>query len=268
VWTGEQLIVWGGLSYATGTTFQPAVTSLDDGGVYDLASDTWQPIASQGAPHGGLAPFVWSGKELIVISKLDGYGTPGQILFEGARFNPRANTWSPMSAPTLELADKFEFANLEVYWLGSVLAVFGVKVDHGIGRPALLLYEPESDSWSSGTLPSTQPSFTWQSATVVGDRLVVVTSGAGSADARGAYHSSTVVMVFDEKTRAWTKLPELLNRSAPYVVALPHQVLVWGGRDIYTDLDAPNPCLGASTPCDPITPTRQTLLADGVGISY
>jgi hypothetical protein len=268
VWTGKELIVWGGLSYATGTTFQPVVELVDDGGVYDLARNTWRPIPSKGAPRGGLAPFAWTGRELIVISKLDGYSMPGQMLFEGARFDPGANAWSPMSPPSLALAETLEFANLKVYWLGSVLAVFGTKVSQGRGAPALLLYDPESDSWSGGTVPSTPSFFSWQSTTVVGDRLVVMGPGQGSGDARGAHHESTAVAVFDARTRAWTALPELLNRSHPSLVALPRHLLVWGGKDIYTNLDAPNPCLGFSGACDPITPTIQTLLADGAGISY
>jgi hypothetical protein len=267
LWTGDELIVWGGLSDATGMNYDPAVTLLDDGGVYDVASDTWTAIAKDGAPHGGLAPFAWTGKELIVISKLDGYSMPGQVLFEGARFDPASKAWSPMSAPSPEIADMLEFANLKLYWVGDVLAVFGTRVVQG-GGPTLLLYDPRRDAWSSGTVPSTPQYSSWQSATVVGNRLVVIGPGAGSADDRGAHHESTAVVVFDPKTRDWTSLPAALNRSQPGLVARPSHLMLWGGKDIYTDVDAPNPCLGAATPCDPITPTVQTLLADGVGISY
>jgi N-acetylneuraminic acid mutarotase len=270
VWTGKQLVVWGGLSYGAGNGFDPVLTSLDAGGVYDAASDTWTAIPSEGAPHGGLAPFAWTGKELMVVSKLDGYSTSGQILFEGGRFDPERNAWSPMSTPSLELADTLEPANLKVYWVGSVLAVFGVKVGQGPGggEPTLLLYDPENDEWTGATVPSVPRFFNWQSTTVVGDRLVVMGPGEGSADARDAHHESTAIAVFDAQTRSWTSLPAALNRSQPGLVALPNHALIWGGKDVYTDLDAPNPCLGATGPCDPITPTIQTLLADGAGISY
>ena len=266
VWTGKQLIVWGGLSYGAGDN-APVVTLLDDGGVYDAASDTWTPIATAGAPHGGLSPYAWTGSELIVISDLDGYSMPGQVLFEGARFDPTANRWSPLSAPSLDLVYTLENANLRLYWLGSVLAVFGERVTQG-GSPALLLYDPQSDSWSSGTVPTAPWYFNWQDALVVGDRLVVIGPGGGSSDARGARHESTAVAVLDGKTRTWTNLPAALDRSGPGIVALPERIFAWGGKDIYTDLDAPNPCQGATGPCDPVTPTIQTLLADGVGISY
>ena len=268
VWTGTQLIVWGGLSYGTGMSFDPVVTTLDNGGVYDAASDSWTPIPSTGAPHDGFAPLAWTGKELVVISNLDGYSTPGQILFEGARFDPKANAWSKMSPPGLELADTLEFANLKIYWVGSVLAVLGEKVSQGTGEPALLLYDPETDTWSSGTVPSIPSYFRWQSATVVGDTLVVAGPGDGSSDARGAHHESTAIAVFDGKSRQWRLVPDTLNRSSPSLAVLSDRLLVWGGLDIYTDLDAPNPCQGSTGPCDPVTPTIQTLLADGVGISY
>jgi hypothetical protein len=268
VWTGKQLIVWGGFSYETGDSFQPVVTPHDDGGVYDLASDTWTPMATTGAPHGGYFSIVWSGAELIVISKLDGYSMPGEVLFEGARFDPKANAWSAMSAPSLELAGTLESANLQIYWVGSVLAVLGEKINEGRGEPAMLLYDPRSDTWSGETVPSTPQFSSWQNVTVVGDRLIVTGPGTGSADASGAYHESTAVIVFDAKARTWMNLPEMLQRSRPDLVALPERLLVWGGKDIYTDLDAPNPCLGSMGPCDPVTPTIQTLLADGTGSSY
>src|SRR5262249_36737564 len=59
VWTGTEMIVWGGVG-----TMGP----LADGGRYDPAQDTWKPMAAAGAP----APFesgasaVWTGSELIV----------------------------------------------------------------------------------------------------------------------------------------------------------------------------------------------------------
>lgn len=268
VWTGEKLIVWGGASYESGSTFSPIVTSLDDGGIYDRKSDAWTPIASEGAPHGGMSPFAWSGKELIVISNLDGYSMPGQILFEGARLDPNANVWSAMSAPSLDLADTLEFPNLKLYWVGDVLAVFGVKVDQGSFGPALLLYDPDTDAWESGTVPATPSFFNWQSVSVVGDRLVAVGPGLGSNDDRGAQHDSTAIAVFDGRARTWTIVPEALERSRPGVVVQPERLLAWGGMDIYPDLDAPNPCSGAMGPCDPVTPTIQALLATGVGISY
>jgi len=58
VWTGRQMIVWGGGSQSVW---------LGDGGIYNLDSNTWRVISQNGAPsprwfHGA----VWTGKEMLV----------------------------------------------------------------------------------------------------------------------------------------------------------------------------------------------------------
>jgi hypothetical protein len=268
VWTGEKLIVWGGVKFVPGGGFNPSYESLTDGGIYDPSKDAWTPIATSGAPTSGSADLVWTGQRMIALGRLDGYTTPGKIEFDAASFDPEANVWSPMSAPSPSIADTVEQAQRKLVWTGKELAVFGVGVTAGVGTPVLLLYNPEKDSWSRADMPIQPRYFNWQSAFAIDGKVVVVGPGTPTKDVRGADHESTLIAVFDPESRTWSELPLLENRTRPFVVALDGALLAYAGTHIYTDLDAPNPCQGSTGPCDPITPTVRELLSDGVGIAF
>jgi hypothetical protein len=83
VWTGTELVIWGGMS---------RLGHFADGAAYDPATQVWRPIAGGPlSPRAG-APSVWTGTEMIVWS---GEGTaPGpQGLVDGAAYDPRTDRW-------------------------------------------------------------------------------------------------------------------------------------------------------------------------------
>src|SRR5262249_22241636 len=85
VWTGKKFIVWGG----SGAN---ANVVLNDGGMYDPATDTWTAMSTTNAPPGGnRAVMVWTGKRVLVWG-ISNTGTGvGQNV--GGIFDPDANTW-------------------------------------------------------------------------------------------------------------------------------------------------------------------------------
>jgi hypothetical protein len=63
VWTGHQLLVWGGHSRIPNQGLRP----LRDGAAYDPASDRWQPIPSAPAGVQGTSiAAVWTGSRMLV----------------------------------------------------------------------------------------------------------------------------------------------------------------------------------------------------------
>src|SRR5437773_6264994 len=88
VWTGSEMIVWGG--YA----------GLGTGGRYDLNTDTWTPTSTTNAPSPRYHhTAVWTGSEMIVWGGSSGFGGLGT----GGRYNPGTDTWtatSTTSAPS------------------------------------------------------------------------------------------------------------------------------------------------------------------------
>ncbi len=133
VWTGSEMIVWGGgLSSPKNT-----------GGRYDPVSDTWIPTSTRDAPLGRIAhTAVWTGEEMIV------WGGEGDCcLFwpeSGGRYSPAADRWLPMSSVD---APQGRWLHAAV-WTGAEMVVWGGTnpqppdyLNTG-GR-----YDPVADSW-------------------------------------------------------------------------------------------------------------------------
>ncbi len=156
VWTGSEMIVWGGA-----VQDDPSVTNT--GAAHDPATGVWRPLSTAGAPaprSGHVA--VWTGDRMIVWG---GYGT-SSFLNSGGIYDPVTDSWSAMStagAPSGRTA----FA---AAWTGQALVV------HGGTGPQVLAnggsYDLATDSW--GALPATGLGGRFgHSASWAGDRLVL-----------------------------------------------------------------------------------------------
>jgi N-acetylneuraminic acid mutarotase len=93
VWTGREMIVWGG------ATLKEGPVAFPDGAAYNPATNTWRKIGVAPLHAGARFTAVWTGKQMLVWG-----GTRG----EGAAYDPATNRWSkippsplpPLSAPT------------------------------------------------------------------------------------------------------------------------------------------------------------------------
>jgi N-acetylneuraminic acid mutarotase len=85
VWTGEQMIVWGG--YGRSETCAPCFRA--DGAAYDLTSDTWTPITPSPLSGRGGVRAVWTGRDMLVWG---GYDSTEQG--DGALYNPTTGSWA------------------------------------------------------------------------------------------------------------------------------------------------------------------------------
>ena len=87
VWTGTEMIVWGGSSYGGA---DPTV-----GGRYSPASNVWTPISTNRAPSNRESHMAaWTGSEMIVWGGYD--GSNNTVLSDGGRYNPTTDTWTPI----------------------------------------------------------------------------------------------------------------------------------------------------------------------------
>jgi N-acetylneuraminic acid mutarotase len=66
VWTGSKLIVWGGGNQITGEHY-------NDGGVYDVATDSWRPLDWKEAPEKrGMHTAIWTGSGMLLFGGSQG----------------------------------------------------------------------------------------------------------------------------------------------------------------------------------------------------
>jgi hypothetical protein len=114
VWTGKEVIVWGGTASLT----------YNDGGRYDPVADKWSPLASTALSPRWHHAFTWTGKEMLIWG-----GTNGSALASGAAYNPRTNTWRTLSSTNLS-ARYFEFAHGQAtVWTGREWFIWGGTSD-------------------------------------------------------------------------------------------------------------------------------------------
>jgi N-acetylneuraminic acid mutarotase len=135
VWTGTEMIIWGGVFDTTGASA---------GGKYNPATDSWTPTGTINEPSGREGhTAVWTGTEMIVWG-----GTDNSTIFNtGARYSPVTNTWTATSTSNAPTARQDHTA----VWTGSEMIIWGgwdgfagnTVFDTG-GR-----YNPNTDSWTA-----------------------------------------------------------------------------------------------------------------------
>ncbi|MGZ4786568.1 MAG: hypothetical protein ACXV5S_12940, partial [Acidimicrobiales bacterium] len=125
VWTGTEVIVWGG---------RVGNMALLDGAAYNPATDTWRPIASNSWGHPA-AHAVWAGDRMVVLAKNG-----------GAAYEPATDTWHDL--PRL---DDGTGSFLAPVWTGTDVVGIGIEVgaNDAMSLTASTL-APTGDRWQAG----------------------------------------------------------------------------------------------------------------------
>lgn len=89
VWTGDELIVWGG---------QAGPSGMSDGAAYDPRSDTWRTISDGPLDPRYWASTVWTGKEVLIWGGYNVYAPKGaqRVFGDGAAYDPDTDSWRPL----------------------------------------------------------------------------------------------------------------------------------------------------------------------------
>jgi len=182
VWTGSEMIVWGGV--ASGTVNSPGPTCdhsyCGRGAAYSPATDTWRDLSNTDAPAGRVAPTaVWTGTEMII------WGgrrcTADQGCPDGGAYDPAADTWRRIDSQGIATPRALHTAA----WTGTEMIVFGGEDPAYADLAAPAAYDPANATWRrlpTEGAPSPRPvplSFwtgeellVWGGATAEGGRVV------------------------------------------------------------------------------------------------
>jgi hypothetical protein len=159
-WTGQELLVWGGLSGDSLSTGQ-----LGDGAAYDLRRRTWRTLPP--APISPRAPLsVWTGEELLVWGTAVRVGRPPR---DGAAYRPATDSWRRIPDAPVEVSDA------TAVWTGTELIVFGAKLSLADNSPATgtavgAAYNPATDRWRrlpASTLSPQASTAAWSGTEVI-----------------------------------------------------------------------------------------------------
>lgn len=181
VWTGNEMIIWGGYRsiFAIPT---PTKSYWGDGARYQPTSDTWMALPQTNAPiPRGNVGAVWTGTDFIVWAgtDFDGAGTGGNRK-TGGRYNPASNTWMATSTNGVPTSrhdpDAFWDGAHVIFWGGFA---GGNPLSDG-GR-----YDPATDSWTPVTLSGAPQPRDGHAAVWTGAQMLVV----GGVDSGGIYRN-------------------------------------------------------------------------------
>lgn len=161
VWTGTDLIVWGG----TTVSMTPPVgvdPTFNDGARFNAATGIWTPLPGLDAPSGRFGhTAVWTGTEMIIWGgqRFDSAGGPSSTvtLNTGASYNPLTNAWTTVTnsfPPTARTKHTAVWAgspvNRMIVWGGSSDGA-AMNVNTG-GR-----YDPATNTWNAQTTLTNAP---------------------------------------------------------------------------------------------------------------
>ena len=146
VWTGSEMIIWGGANFNG---------DLNTGGRYNPALDTWTATTTTNAPTArGAQSTVWTGSEVIIWG---GFHFDNQ-LNTGGRYNPITDSWTPTSTTNAPAARDQHSA----VWTGSEMIIWGGKgCSSNCNFNTGGRYNPSTDSWTT-TSTVNAPAARWE----------------------------------------------------------------------------------------------------------
>lgn len=125
VWTGEEMIVWGGRSHHR---------AFADGAAFDPRTGTWRMLAAAPLEPRGLHVAAWTGREMLVVG--------GEGHRDGAAYDPATDRWRPIATAPVALppGDLYDRTPAEL--------ALGRLFIWSTLRDELAVYDPDADVWS------------------------------------------------------------------------------------------------------------------------
>jgi N-acetylneuraminic acid mutarotase len=219
VWTGSEMIVWGGYD---------RTSYFNTGGRYNPSTDSWVATSTTGAPDAREAhTVVWTGTEMIVWG-----GTAGQPTFfnTGGRYNPSTDSWTATSTTNAPDGRNSHTA----VWTGSEMIVWGgyngnIGLFNTGGR-----YNPNTDSWTATSTTNAPTARYFHTAVWTGSEMIVWGGQDFSSylNTGGRYNASTDSWTATTTTSA----PD--GRADHTAVWTGSEMIVWGGYNGSSDVNS------------------------------
>jgi N-acetylneuraminic acid mutarotase len=257
VWTGSEMIVWGGLWGNTGGRYNPSMDSwiatsttnaptgrsghsavwtgtqmivwgggdsignLNTGGRYNISTNSWTATSSTNAPTArGWHSTVWTGSEMIVWG---GYvfNYINEDLNTGGRYNPSTDSWTATSTTNAPSVRELHTA----VWTGSQMIVWGGTASNDFNLSTGARYDPGTDSWTATGTTNAPAGRYYHTAVWTGSEMIVWggATAAGFVNNGSRYNPSTNSWA---ATTTYNAPPERWIHSAVWTGS---EMIVWGG---------------------------------------
>jgi hypothetical protein len=207
VWTGDEMIVWGGNGFGAETS----------GARYDPITDAWLPtsqvdVPSERSEHAA----VWTGSEMIIWGGNYYFDGEDHYTNTGGRYGPATDTWVATSLADSPTPRAYHTA----VWTGNRMIVWGGWDDTALDDGGQ--YDPGADSWMPTSVSEAPSPRSGHTATWTGNTMIVW--GGNVQDTGGRYLPAT---------DAWTPTSTAgapQPRSLHSAVWTGSVMVAWGGR--------------------------------------
>jgi len=233
VWTGTELVVWGGISSGytnTGARYNPTTNTwttmsttnapiartyfamnyvngkiviwggsdsnsniLSSGAMYDLSTDTWTTMSTLGPTYTTLFP---NANSSISFETKVFYSMSGNSF---KIFDTATNTWSTPSTSNAPVGGRTNTNTVE--YISSKFVVWGGNDYGGTGYRSGAIYDPSADTWTTVSLTNAPLSSYGYAKSVANNKLYIY----------GGYNTSSTAYVnsgayLDVTTNSWTAI--------------------------------------------------------------
>jgi N-acetylneuraminic acid mutarotase len=214
VWTGSEMIIWGGAD---------AGTAYDTGARYNPSTDNWTMPSTINAPSARRHhTAVWTGSEMIIWG-----GDDGSELNTGGRYNPNTDSWTSTSTANAPQARHYHTA----VWTGTDMIVWGGLAGGNAYFDTGGRYNPSTDSWTNTGTDNAPSARAFHTAVWTGSEMIVW--GGYFYDGNNEHFWSTGGR-YNPSTNSWTatttaNAPD--GRENHTAVWTGGEMIVWGGTD-------------------------------------
>ena len=206
VWTGNEMIIWGGYADAFSNT----------GGRYTPGTDTWVPTSTNNAPTGREShTAVWTGSEMIVWGGYD-----GGDLSTGGKYNPGTNSWTATSTTNVPSGR----AGATAIFTGSEMIVWGGYNQSGDfntgGR-----YDPVANTWQTTSTINAPTARAYHTAVWSGSEMIIWGGFAPSYSNTGGRYNPLA-----NSWTATTTSNAPSSRASHTAIWTGSEMIAWGGN--------------------------------------
>ncbi|HEX4825362.1 MAG TPA: MopE-related protein [Candidatus Polarisedimenticolaceae bacterium] len=209
VWTGSEMIVWGGSGSAFNT-----------GGRYNPATDTWTATSTGANCPTARANHtaVWTGSEMVI------WGGGPTATNTGGRYNPATDSWTATSTGTNCPAAR---TNQTAVWTGTQMIVWGGETTSGTALSTGGVYTASSDTWTATSTGTGVPSARIDHTAVWTGSVMIIWGGSTSSGVLNTGSRYTPGTNTWSATSTGTNVPAA--RASHTAVWTGTVMTVWGG---------------------------------------
>jgi hypothetical protein len=229
VWTGTEMIVWGGTAIAGGSLPEP----VKSGWRYNPDTGVTTAFMGTNAPSPRTsAHAVWTGTEMIVWGGFDETGSP---LNDGARYNPVTDIWTALPPVATTLVSG---TATSAVWTGTEMILWnGGQTEEGQTRndrlrlPTLHAYDPLQNAWRVSTSG-------WEPYLAGADPILISFASSGyrafwTGDRMfvAAFYPGDQSYFYDPMVDGWHVVAEAteLGRNEAAALWAGSRFVIWGG---------------------------------------